>query len=116
MLKFEQYFFKNKITKKIVHKFYGEFRFDSNTEFDNSIIENINRNNIWFIGYYQSPKYFLNYQEQILNDLKPPVPKEKNFIKMGKLISNCNSVALGIRLYEESENPSSHSKMVGLKL
>lgn len=115
MLKFEQYFSKNKVTKKIQSKFYGEFRFDSNTKFDNSIIKNLNRNNIWFLGYYQSPKYFLNYQKQILNDLKPPEPKEKKFKKLGKLMGECNSVALGIRLYEESKNPNSHSKDGKLK-
>ena len=107
--------FKNKVTKKIHRKFYGEFRFDSNTKFDKSIIKILIGNNIWFLGYYQSPQYFLNYQKQILNDLKPPEPEEKHFKKLGKLIGECNSVALGIRLYEKVKILILMQKMESLK-
>ena len=65
--------------------------------------------NTWVKGYWQSYYYFEKYKYLIQDELTPPPPEHKNFKLLGKEISNSDSVALGIRVYEESNNPVSHA-------
>jgi hypothetical protein len=68
------------------------------------------KNNIWLVGYWQSPKYFMNYSEVLRYELMPPVPKIEKFVDLGEQMFNGESVAVGVRLYEESSDPSAHAK------
>ena len=44
------------------------------------------------------------------------IPKSNKILKLGEQMKNSNSVAIGIRVYEESNDPSSHSKDRKIKL
>lgn len=67
------------------------------------------RDNIWMEGYWQSEEYFDDCREMIGRELMPPEPKNPNFIDMGKKMKNCNSVAVGVRLYEEETEAKRHT-------
>lgn len=69
---------------------------------------NLNKNT-WMKGYWQSHLYFEKYKSLILHELTPPQPKQNNFKFIGKEISRTNSIALGLRIYEESNDPASHA-------
>jgi hypothetical protein len=69
----------------------------------------------WLNGYWQSLLYFEKYSDFIANELMPPQPTEKHFLELGKLLTESESVALGIRLYEESKNPEIHTSNGQLK-
>ena len=80
--------------------------------FTNSIIENqlnfipevVNypiEKSIWIHGYWQSEKYFENIKNLIAKELTPPKPKDDKFLQIAKLMNSCNSVSIGVRLFEE---------------
>jgi hypothetical protein len=55
-------------------------------------------------GYWQSYKYFENYKSILHQELSPPQPSKVFLKKIGKEMSETDSIALGIRLFEESKN------------
>jgi hypothetical protein len=61
-------------------------------------------------GYWQSPTYFEEHAQQIATDLMPPVPTDAAFVAAREAITNRRTVAIGLRLYEESKFPSSHAR------
>ena len=63
----------------------------------------------WLIGYWQSYKYFQNYVNQIRKELSPHPPNLKNFLRLGDIINSVESVAIGLRFYEESSHPNLHA-------
>ena len=77
--------------------------------FSNEIYKMKLKQNTWVKGYWQSPLYFKNIENLIHSELNLPYPALKNFQKLGQEMSNSESLALGIRLYEESKNPDTHS-------
>ena len=115
ILKFEKYLFISLEEKKFVKRIYGEFRRDNNKRYEECFSAVSKRKNVWFLGYFQSPRYFESIDKAILEELKPPVSTKKNFLEMAKIIKSNESVALGIRLYEESKNPGFHAKDGKLK-
>ena len=56
---------------------------------------------IWMHGYWQTEKYFYNIKDLIAEELMPPKPKYENFLKIANKMNSCNSVSIGVRLYEE---------------
>ena len=56
---------------------------------------------LWLRGYWQSETYFNDYKAQIAHELCPPRPSDSFFLQAADLIENCNSVAVGVRLFEE---------------
>lgn len=56
---------------------------------------------VWMSGYWQCERYFLDYCNLISRELAPPPPKDANFLAMAEKMSSCNSVAVGVRLFEE---------------
>jgi hypothetical protein len=76
---------------------------------DYLISQNLNQN-LWLVGYWQSPKYFEQEKRLLLNELMPPTPeKNKPVMDLGRRIQACDAVAVGVRLYEESANPADHA-------
>ena len=80
--------------------------------FNNSIIENqLNfipeianyriEKSTWMHGYWQSEKYFDNIKDLLAKELMPPIPKDDKFLEIAKLMNSCNSVSIGVRLFEE---------------
>ena len=63
----------------------------------------------WLSGYWQSPEYFDEYRSHIFQELSPPEPKHQLYVDVGRAMAVENSVAIGIRLYEEALDPSQHS-------
>lgn len=62
----------------------------------------------WLNGYWQSDKYFSNIEALVLKELTPPNPVNDQVSELGNRMQNENSVAVCIRLYEESNNPLHH--------
>jgi hypothetical protein len=67
------------------------------------------KSNIYTIGYWQNPEYFKLYANEISELFMPPVPESRIFVDLGRELRSVNSCALGIRLYEETNNPSAHA-------
>lgn len=60
-------------------------------------------------GYFQSPQYFLGLDEEIRNQIQPPEPDYWVYRELGERMRSQNSLALGIRLYEETSDPAYHA-------
>ena len=58
------------------------------------------------IGYWQSFSYIEPISSLLLSELTPPPPSKKSLIRIGLKLRHSNSLALGIRLYEDSPEPS----------
>lgn len=99
-------------SKKLSHKFLGlQFIIESDTEKYIDNIFNTSTSSVnWLIGYWQSQMYFKNISKIILNEFKPTEPIDGVFFDLNKTFQNneFETVALGIRLYEESIQPESH--------
>jgi hypothetical protein len=63
----------------------------------------------WLVGYWQSPRYFEDIATSLQLELMPPAPAAANFRALGEELARSESVALGVRLYEESSNPGYHA-------
>jgi hypothetical protein len=57
--------------------------------------------NTWMHGYWQSERYFEDIKDIVFRDLMPKAPEDIRFLEMAKIMESCNSVSLGVRLYEE---------------
>lgn len=103
----------NKILKKApreVHEhWYGVSLNETRFKFLPHIFDYQMRESCWMTGYWQSGKYFSCHESLIQKELFPPVPSESNFLELGEKMRVVNSVALGIRLYEEGTNPGAIS-------
>lgn len=53
--------------------------------------------NAYFDGYFQSPKYFEKYRNDLLKQITPNYPPESQYIDALKMVQNCNSVAVHVR-------------------
>lgn len=69
----------------------------------------------WLIGYWQTPLYFKRHRELLQKELMPPTPINPKFTSMAMQIKDTESVALGVRLYEESTNPADHAGNSSMK-
>ncbi len=67
------------------------------------------RRSSWVVGYWQSPRYFENITPDLQLELMPPQPTDARFRALGEELQRSESVALGVRLYEESANPAFHA-------
>jgi hypothetical protein len=90
-------------------RWYGNFIYESEYKFDPDIYAKPLTMTTWMLGYWQSPRYFDWYADQIQRELQPAAPQNIRFLALGRDISSTESVALGIRLYEESTNPAAHA-------
>ena len=88
---------------------YGKFINETEFKFHASLLEKKLAGDTWMLGYWQSPKYFHLYTQQIQQELQPSEPKNPIFTTLAKQIASSESVALGVRLYEESDDPSAHA-------
>ena len=61
-----------------------------------------NIKNIFVIGNFQNEKYFENYKKEILKTLKFDNDKSLNFFNKYRSLDIENTVALGIRIFEEA--------------
>jgi len=64
----------------------------------------------WLIGYWQSPRYFQDHANILRKELMPSPAKQSCYEELGKQMQESESVALGVRLYEESAVPAIHAQ------
>jgi len=69
----------------------------------------------WLIGYWQSDLYFNEFKKDLVPKLLPSRPVDNGILSLGDEILGKDSVAVGIRLYEESKNPTDHALNGALK-
>jgi hypothetical protein len=109
----------NKINKNqlpfIDPRWYGTFINENNYEFLKDLNDLKIRKSVWLTGYWQSPLYFNDFEDIIRQELDPSPSTQTNFQNMANQIINSDSVALGVRLYEESNSPNIHSRTGLLK-
>lgn len=91
-------------------RIYGNFIVETEKRFFDEILRYHHEVVAWLCGYWQSPLYFQDYKETLSAELMPPRPTQKRFLDIAQILRKTESVALGIRLYEESTNPPIHSK------
>jgi len=95
--------------KLLESRWYGDFLIETKLLFLQQFYQIIPQRNTWVVGYWQSPKYFHGYEGVLRSELMPPTPKHSNYRALGEEILRTESVAIGLRLYEESNNPSAHA-------
>jgi hypothetical protein len=101
----------NNIENKFIQKkIYGNFLVENRNNFIPDVIRFKNDSKTWLVGYWQSHLYFEDYSETISRELQPPPPLNQKYLEIGKKLEDCESVAIGIRLYEESNNPYVHMR------
>jgi hypothetical protein len=96
-------------TDRTVPGLLGDLIQDSNTRFITDLESAKVDVATWVEGYWQSPRYFERFRETIARELQPGAPQSSAYRVLGAEMSEGNSVAIGVRLYEESPNPASHS-------
>lgn len=85
------------------------FYYEVDNSYIDAIVRHPNENDAWLIGYFQSPKYFLDCAELVRSNLLLKEPTYWVYRDLGLKMRTSNSVALGIRLYEETKDPSYHA-------
>jgi len=88
---------------------YGDFIHETEFKFHSILLKKKLTGSAWMLGYWQSPNYFNSHANQIRQELQPPVPKNPVFTSLATQIALSESVALSVRLYEESDDPSAHA-------
>jgi len=105
----ENYLSKNE-GRFLQKKFYGDFYIESDFVYHHSLYEARFSRLTWLIGYWQSPLYFQGHKELLMAELMPNSPTSVHYHELATKMKSSDSVALGIRLYEESKNPSDHAR------
>ena len=85
----------------ITPRTWGDFLYETELRFMNQIAAYEARRPSWMEGYWQSEKYFADCKDVIAGELAFPTPDESNFLSMGRMIESCESVAVGVRVFEE---------------
>lgn len=94
---------------------YGKFLIETERKFLQELADQRFEGTWRMMGYWQSPGYFSGCADEIREELSPPVPVEDRFAALGESLRNRQSVALGIRLYEESSDPAIHARNGAIK-
>lgn len=97
--------FRQKLAPKgletLVRRPWGDFLYETELRFmDQMSVCRLNRHT-WMEGYWQSERYFIDYKKLIAEEFTLPTPAETNFLSMAKEIKSRNSVAVGVRIFEE---------------
>lgn len=89
----------------IRHRPWGLYMYDTNRRYHKEIAEfDFQKNvakNIFMDGFWQSEHYFNDYGELLRKEFSLPVPRDDLSLSMAKKIERCDSVSVGVRLFEE---------------
>lgn len=85
----------------ILNRPWGAFLNETELRYLDEIANYRPHRNAWMEGYWQSEEYFTNCKDIIGHELALPVPREPQFLSIAKTIEACDSVAVGVRLFEE---------------
>jgi len=91
-------------------RMYGQFLVENEFRFLPEISATSVSKKAWLVGYWQSPLYFEKYAATLRIELMPPTPTAAKVLELGAAIRAADSVALGVRLYEESTDPAVHAR------
>lgn len=61
-------------------------------------------------GYWQSPRYFERFEDQLRQELQPALPADPAVRRLGQEMEATESIAVGVRLYEEDRNPAANAR------
>lgn len=92
----------------VQHRPWGLYIHETHGKYLKAIAEVNFQKNIFMEGYWQSEHYFADYSELLSKELAPPVAQDDLFLSMSKKIEGCNSVSVGVRLFEEVPGASKH--------
>ena len=104
-----KYKFSNSLPPFYDKQWYGDFYTEREFKYESSLASASFQNDTWLLGYWQSPKYFEMHRPLLHRELMPCMPVNKKFLELGAKMASCESIALGVRLYEESTNPAVHA-------
>jgi len=90
--------------------FNEDFIFESNQKYLPEIVNYSFKRSLYVSGHFQSEKYFSNNRIDISREFCISNSSKLNFNRIGERMRQQESVAIGIRLYEESKDPMSHAK------
>lgn len=93
-------------TEPIAKRRWGTYIREVAQQYYPEVAEFRSRRSIWLHGYWQSESYFEEFRNQIAGELLPSKPTEANFQQVGELIDSTNSVAVGVRFFEEMPGTS----------
>jgi len=96
------------IPNAVTQRPWGLYIQETHFNYMKEIAENHFHENIFMDGFWQSEKYFAAYRGLLSKELAPPVPQSDLFLTVAKKIEGCNSVAVGVRLFEEVPSASQH--------
>lgn len=85
----------------IVHRPWGTFLYETELRYFDEIASYRSDRHTWMEGYWQSEEYFTDCRDTIGHEFTLPAPIEPQFLSMAETIEACNSVAVGVRLFEE---------------
>ena len=94
---------------KVLTRPYGTFIVERRLRFAPELLST-KLDNAWLVGYWQAPRYFGDIANLLRTEMMPPLPEGRHFNELGALLRQQTTVALGIRLYEESPNPAAHAR------
>lgn len=90
-------------------RWYGDFITETQFTYLPQVRQFTPQRKTWQVGYWQSPMYFQDHAATLRAELMPPTPTQLRFLALGEELQRSESVALGVRLYEESTNPGIHA-------
>jgi hypothetical protein len=91
-------------------RWFGNFLNETKMNYIPSINQVPISTSTWLTGYWQTPLYFLKHNQVICKELMPEEPKSYDFLRLADDLQSTESVALGLRLYEESTQPRAHAR------
>ncbi|WP_442507023.1 alpha-1,2-fucosyltransferase [Novipirellula sp. SH528] len=109
LYRLDQKFFRRPVSL-FQSKLYGHFITETKSEYLDDVTGHRICGTSWITGYWQSYKYFADLEASIAKELAPPEPSDPKFLQLADRMSQSESVALGVRLYEESLDPAIHSR------
>ena len=100
---------KSKTLLSLSNKYLGLRVEENDFRYDDRLPKVPIKKRLWLVGYWQTPKYFEHLSGLLQRELMPATPAQSLFTSTAELMRNTESVALGVRLYEEATNPEDHA-------
>lgn len=87
----------------------GTFLLESDLRFIPEVHDARWEGRAWIDGYWQTERYFAD-DAALGSELMPPVPVRAEARELGARMGAEDSVAIGVRIYEESVDPAAHAR------
>ncbi len=91
----------SRLTSGIRKRPWGVLLYEAQPHFFRELLDCPPKRDTWMDGYWQSEEYFADYDPDITLELMPPAPASSTFLGMASLMGACNSVAVGVRIFED---------------